>query len=67
MLHSLLSMQTQILGLLLRSVLPTLSELEKENLFLRYQLMVLKRKTKKPHFTPADRTFLSILTRSMKS
>ncbi len=57
----------QMIGLMLRTFLPTISDLEKENLMLRYQLIVLQRQCKRPAFTPADRTFLSLITQSMKN
>lgn len=61
------SFSARIIALLLRTSLPRLSELEKENLLLRYQLLVLQRQCKKPRFTPADRSFISQITKSMTS
>ena len=65
--HALLELPTQFVALILKRLLPSLNDLEKENLFLRYQLLVLKRQTKQVRVTQADRSFLAVLSQSFTS
>jgi hypothetical protein len=48
----------KLLAIALRTLLPSLNHLEKENLLLRYQLIVLQRQSSRPKFTSTDRDIL---------
>lgn len=50
-----LNLPTRFLSHALRLLLPRLGDLERENLFLRYQLLVLQRQIKRPQLTKNDR------------
>jgi len=54
-----------ILNVFLRRLLPGLSEIEKENLLLRYQIRILQRQGKRLSFTPADRSILKAISQTM--
>jgi putative transposase len=56
-----------LFALVLKRALPRFTDVEKENLFLRYQLSVLQRQTKRPKFSALDRSILALLTRSMRN
>jgi hypothetical protein len=67
MLENLRSLPVQIALLFLKRILPSMKELEKENLFLRYQIQVLQRQVGRANFQQADRAFLTALALSIKN
>ena len=56
----------KLLAIALRTLLPNLNDLEKENILLRYQLIVLQRQSSRPKFTSTDRNILCQLSLSFK-
>jgi len=67
MMNLISALPLSLLIFILRLLLPRLSELEKENLLLRYQLLVLKRQNKRPQLKPLDRAVFATITSHMKS
>ncbi len=63
---NLLEVPGRILAAALRTLLPGLSDLEKENLLLRYQLLILQRQTKRPKISMLDRAILCHLSLALK-
>jgi putative transposase len=51
-----------IVGPLIRLIFSLLDDLEKENLTLRYQIIALKRESKRPQIKQTDRFILSALS-----
>lgn len=66
MIDYLLSLPIKFALRILRIVLRGMMDHEKENLFLRFQLMMLKKQTKKPRFSAIDRALLTTTALSMK-
>ena len=64
---SILTLPLKLILLHLRRLLQSSTELEKENLFLRHQLLVLKRQLKRPKFSTQDRAVLSTIGISLKN
>ena len=66
MIDYLLSLPIKIALRFLRIALKDMKDNEKQELFLRYQILILKRQTKKPRFRPVDRAILTTTAISMK-
>ena len=56
-----------LIAMFLRTILASASQLQAENLFLRYQLQVYRRSGVRPRFQAHDRQILSTLTRGFRA